>query len=854
MIFVCRKIYHMDFPITNFDNIIFGMATAKNIDISKAILWYAAYVLPLCFLFAWAFKKSYLYDKAKNFFANLKAEKDESTVFLMTLLLSFMILCEHDFITLLCAVCFAVMSLFGRNDEVAVTSWLSSLYIFSTPIFCLSRYFGDSENIFIIFAVVSSIFFCLKKDFSTIFAKLYPFLIAGISSLILLNVIEILLVRGYPLSENFSILPYILAAAFCIFVKPNLEKNYERKILRGTIILMILSDTPALGVGGYINFFEISNHGLSIQDFVNYGEFPLINNLDAHMLEHTLSGLIWFALTGDYIGAIYSPYCTFIQDLLGVPAFFYLLTKFFTERQSFIILVFFPFSKLLYTLPGLAILPLFIFWKNNPNFFRSLIVHIIISAICLYRIDLGASFGFALFATPILFCLIKKNCQALTDYFFAAVLWAAIFFAVVFFGLHFEFAEDFLTAFNSNQHWAYGDLGETNRVIFVYFILPAITAILFLPVVRRILNKDEIESDWLILLLYLTFIFSVTRIMVRHTLTEFNSYMYAVEFFLLALLIISFCKVHKATIFIGASLILYVVCGNCAGSLSAFTGLKNLSVIIYSIHLKQPQYFTYFTEEDSFQIERMKNFFYENLHDDETYFDFTNQALFFVFTERKNPVYINQCPAMINGVKGQLQALDDLKKSKVKFVVKPYLQRPNVPYSAYYEIDGILNCDRYYLLTEWLCKNYQPYQPVGNFYAWKLKDDVPADSLNYNYEAPEYHLHNLGFIPQLLGKSAIQSEIIELPATENGLRNLKNVTGKTGFISMEISSDSDEEVQFKIKGNEINDVVYRFKITEGTHVYRFRVSSEILWYSGKLETLDAENFHADKIYFEELKE
>ena len=169
-------------------------------------------------------------------------------------------------------------------------------------------------------------------------------------------------------------------------------------------------------------------------------------------------------------------------------------------------------------------------------------------------------------------------------------------------------------------------------------------------------------------------------------------------------------------------------------------------------------------------------------------------------------------------------------------------------------LDGILNCDRYYLLTEWLCKNYQPYKPVGNFFVWKLKDDARADSLNYNYEPIEYHFHNLGYIPQLLGKIAIQTEVIELPANENGFRILKNVTGKVGFISIEISSEVDAEIQLRLKGSGINDVAYQFKISKGTHIYRLRVSSEILWYSGKLEIFEVGNFKADKIYFEEIKE
>ena len=137
---------------------------------------------------------------------------------------------------------------------------------------------------------------------------------------------------------------------------------------------------------------------------------------------------------------------------------------------------------------------------------------------------------------------------------------------------------------------------------------------------------------------------------------------------------------------------------------------------------------------------------------------------------------------------------------------------------------------------------------------WKLKDDAKADSLNYNYEPIENHFHNLGYIPQLIGKSSVQAERIELSTNENGFRILKNVTGKVGFISIEISSEVDAEVQLRLKGSDINDVAYQFKISKGTHIYRLRASSEILWYSGKLEILEVGNFKADKIYFEEVSE
>lgn len=757
MIFVCVKIFCMDFPITNFDNLTLGMATAKNIDISKLILCYVIYAFPMCLLFAWIFSKSNLYDEVKKFLGKIESQKDASTFFLMTILLSFVIFTYPDINTSILAVCFIAIAFFSRYAEKALVGWVVSIYIFALPLFYLSQYVDYFEYVLMIFIIATSIIFCLTQNFSFFFAKMYLFLIAAISSLLLLNVLEILLVRGYSVSDKILIVPYLLATIACILTKPIPEKNYERKIIHGAIFLMVLLFTPVLGNDGYVDFFEGANHGLSIQRFVEYGELPLIENLDAHMLFPTLSGIIWFALTGDYIGSMFYPYTDILAMLIELPCFFYLITRFLTEQETFILIAFFPLFELMALFPGLVVILPFLYWKQKPNFFRSLLLQITISTLCLCKIDLGVSFGAALFIVPILFCLIKKNYTSLREYFLAVVLWVALFFSVVFFGLHFEFAKEFLTAFNSNQHWAYGDLGLSNRVIFIYFIVPAITAILFLGTVKRIWNNREVENDWLILFLYVTFIFGINRMMVRHIFVEWSTSTYAVEILLFTLLIVNLCKEYRAVIFTGVFFLAVATCTNF-NQTSLLIPVKNVAAAVNSVHHEQRQYFSSFKEEDITQIENMKTFFDENLRNDETYFDFTNQSLFFAAVGRKNPIYINQCPAMINGVKGQLQALEELKNSKIKFIVMPYLQRPNVEYSCYTRIDGILNSDRYYLLTEWICANYQPYKQIGNFFVWKAKDFNASEILNYNYELPESHFHNLGYIPQILGNSSFQSE------------------------------------------------------------------------------------------------
>lgn len=857
LFFVSLKIFSMDFPITNFDNLTLGMATAQNIDISKVILWYMIYTVLLCLFFAWLFNGSVFGERVRNFFEKKDIQVNGTDAFFILILVSIIILSEQNFLTLVLALSFLLMMFLSQEKELAIFSWAVTIYSFYLPLSCIGRYFPviDEKIFFAIVILISSIIFCFVKNFSDAWAKLLPFVIAAIFSFILFNVIEISYFRGHSISNKILVLPYILALLSWKFFPLDKNKDYGKKIAYGGVILIALAFTPHLKEIGYVDFFEYANHGLTIQELIANQGLPLIDNLDAHMLAFSLPGILYFIITGDYLGSLFSIYTPMSLMVFGVPSMFYLMKKFFNVRQSFLILALFPmggnFYDIVYIFPGFIAVAIFVFWKNNPTFLRSLALQISVSLMCLYRIDLGASFGIALFLTPIIFCIVRKQKKLLAQYILSAILWASLFFTAVY-GIGFKFWEDFLTAFNSNQHWAICSLGIIPGVYVIYFIVPIFIAIFFLPLIKRILKHQEEENDWLLILLYFTFILGISRMMVRHTLIEPLISTFTPEIFLLAFLAISFCKRCKETLFVGILFILTLICAQ----IKYEPLILHMNKIPYTIDFMNNQKWdipSMLMEEDKSQIESMKKFCDENLKADETYFDFTNQSLFFAFIGKKNPIYINQCPAMINGVKGQKQTLEQLKDSKVKFVFMPYLQRQNVPYLAYEGVDDTLNCDRYYLLLEWIAKNYQPYQPVGNFFVWKEKDNSLPQDLNYNYEPEIYHGRNFRNIPFLWGKTDIQSKDTKIAMTENNLWDLKNVSGKVGFIALEISSEADYDAQIKITGKDISDIFYNFKLNAGTHIYRFRVSSDILWYSDKVEFLHTDNLSVNQVTFQEVE-
>lgn len=168
--------------------------------------------------------------------------------------------------------------------------------------------------------------------------------------------------------------------------------------------------------------------------------------------------------------------------------------------------------------------------------------------------------------------------------------------------------------------------------------------------------------------------------------------------------------------------------------------------------------------EDEDLIKDLKKFFDSNLKENETYLDFTNQTLLYAFLNRKNPVYINQSQGLINGENGQKNFLKQVKDKNITFVLMPYVGNNNYNrYADFLMLDSILNIDRYYLVIEYICRNYRSLCIIDDMVIWCRKDeyDYLVEKNNtlknvtfvksYDYNAEIYYKHDLGFIPFLLG-------------------------------------------------------------------------------------------------------
>ena len=935
MFLLSLKIWFMDFPIntTQFSEVILGMAAAKNIDVKKMIYFYVLYAVPLSVLFAYLFHRSGYYDKLVTKLKRIPCKLDKDNIFLVVIIVGQIILGNRNWVSWSYLLAFvAAWSYLYRYKPMAnkiqiFSLWIKAILIFSIPCMCIGQWLGGNIPfaLFAVFALLGLCYNVVSKETGDIVERnLQPFMVAAIVDAFLLAFMEIILLRGYGVNTAILFIPYTIAGVYVWSTREKVKPNYREFNFYGCLVLMGFTYLPVLGSTGDIDFFEGANHGLSIEEAILGIGIPVLQNLDAHLLSNTLPGILYYHLTGDYVGAILSPYSNICTEILIISSLAYSLKRYFGSQETLLILAMFPLQKIGEYFLGFIIFIAFNYWKDKRGIWQCLGIYTLFTVMSFYRIDQGASFGAALICCPFVYCLLQKRYVALGKYLFTGVLWGGgtFLFARQLANAYdedlFVVMQSFLTAFSSNQHWAVGALGNFLRAYWFYFLMPLILAVAIIPYIRRVIKKVERKNDWLVIFLYLAFLFNIPRGTVRHTLAEPTSAPYAIALILFGILAMNIWDKRQEVIF---SLIVFagsLILVHGEGNMAIAANIANTADIIKSVQRQEHVYFK-INENDARQIAAHKEFFLSNLADDETYFDFSNQSLFFAFTERPNPIYINQCPGMINGNKGQEQALTSLRKIKPKFIVMPYRERSkDLPsekeqrrrallayirpwveeyaqpvqvrekiikkmdvydekwshvhgnyYAASVVLDDLLECDRYYLLMDYITENYRPYCSVGNFAVWCLKDEyveryehdkaqgISREYLDYTYEPQQNHIHTLGHIPALWGKCGISNiNSIQLNANESGEFELSDqaILNKRGFIALEIESPVDEVLEICLQGKNVHDVKYQFAVQKGLHHYRLQVSSDVLWYSGKLSQLKliTGDVEIKNAYFEEI--
>lgn len=526
--------------------------------------------------------------------------------------------------------------------------------------------------------------------------------------------------------------------------KNNILKKYHFTLF--IITLGFIASQPWSMISPENEFFEAANHGLSIDHFFRYGSIPLIENFDAHMLSNQLFPYLYGFLNGyePWAPLLYLSY-TIIFNFLIV---YLLFKKILGSEYALLLCLCFPLLGLVnnyYIFTGiiglLLVTTINSTSRNKFYWFWGGIVFL-----CIYKLDIGFSSCIGGVLAYILVKYLTRKPLEFKKFILAGIIsfMAALLLFVMLCLLKsvnpIKRLHEFVLLAMSNQNWAFKDLGDPNHIVFriIYHVLPLLVIFLLGKVVLKslvdkayvaqILKTKQTQAAFILFIYFaLNFYFNIPRGIVRHSFL-FGITINMVSTIPLALMAFIFIKDRKNNflIFLSTFFGIYLVANLNKPTFKA-TGASFFSEAMLSASYNEKYSDGYEFRgtriRESFSLSEIKYFkgiLDEVLKPGETYIDLASVNFYYALVARKNPTYVNQSPLLLNGDDSQRMALEEIMKANVPLAIVPTKE------NLWKGIDGVPVDFKYYILSEYVYKNYTPLLSMSNFDIYVLKNKKAA--------------------------------------------------------------------------------------------------------------------------------
>lgn len=675
----------------------------------------------------------------------------------------------------------------------------------------------------------------------------------------------------------FGIKLFLLVSATAISFIPTQNKwlKKEHKMLCYCLLIVGLAfvGTEGYSIAYNPDYFEYANHALSIDGLLNFGKIPILESFDAHMLYDQLPGYLYYLLVGNASDAA----------LLGNTwegvniAFYYifvflLLTCFISKDQALIMVLFLPNICF-----GMEYLP-FALWvtlqlmkKDHLSLYVVYWAVMVFSA--LYRLDTGLCCICACMSIMLLYFIQSRNFVRLRRYLISFACITALTASVglgicTIKGIDVSILVQrfLLLSSKSNQNWAYGTLGSNRiQILILYYMANTLFIILLISVIFKCLStrKNTVLTEYYIVLATgIAWFVNLPRTIVRHNMLELSPAVLlssAIFFvFLCIFLSVRIRENWRALL----SLILCAVVFIPGNSLAGRLDIIQPSQSVYK------QYPAAVTESrlffDRTRANYISDIFNTLLENDETFYDFSNNSLLYPLTGRENPVYENQSPGLLSGERAQQITIAELesKKDKAVCALLPAGNLLQNRTGLSVSIDDVYNEDRYYLVAEYLYRNFVPVIRWGEYDIWIRASLVEkrGDKITSLGEKSDIELLSVNKIDDFLGKKHIMGIIPylwanadEIPLTEKKMLchleeddegyTINPVAidrGHGNYLCVTITSQQDSIGLISLNYDGVQEQ-YEFDVMSGTADYLFRVSSNCKWFWAQKTVLTFDN-------------
>jgi hypothetical protein len=509
------------------------------------------------------------------------------------------------------------------------------------------------------------------------------------------------------------------------------------------IMLVAISYQPPKQVGPPPELFESGNPGIAIDQLFRYGKIPILETFNAHAVSELYAPFLFSVING-YQGWGSFVYNTFLDKLIYVLIAYFFLRKLVSSNLAMLTLVFFPIGILTgqllpeyYIMALISVIALHRVMKV-PSFPNYLLFCFLIFFTFVWRFDIGASAIPAAIITLGLYWILYKKKWDLKNLIVSGIIiggfWLAAFVLLAFIKdvpLLFRLKE-LMSVVSSNQIWGYSSLGDADTLNYYlfYFLVPALVIGLigFLWVRTKVGNHvDPAVFTSLNFLLFFT-LFNFPRGLVRHTLVE-DTPLFLLGFIAVPIACIPYLGksarrnlthyVKFAAIGISfAIIILGIMYGTKMNDQSLFS--KTVDRFgTFSDYLTENKKVSRYFEKEEYKNQTyggLKVLFDQTLDPAETFIDFSNAPMLYLYTNRETPMYINQTPAFLSDELAQSSFLKEIKSYSIPYVV--FADERGFP-----GIDGVPNHIRAYRVAEYIYQNYTPFVELNGFDVWVNKAD-----------------------------------------------------------------------------------------------------------------------------------
>ncbi len=860
--------------MSNFSNHVISYSSVRGIDVSKLVLFYVLFLFFVClgiFFIVFGYKSNHkfklfiellFYKFGKKFhklLARLMYNKNIILIVLCCVLLYINALCvvNHDNLVINILIISIVFSSLQKDlnleNLIARGVFLFSIiYSFWVVLYNFFLFNYDFLiNKYLIYFLSFVIGYAYVRFYQRHYSKFFYF--GWINILII--ILQCLMIESFfwlkcheaDIRELFVVFFVLLflSLLFVIFVIMHSEKEDPKLFYLWMIISWAFS--CSLRNNNTINFYESSNHGISISEYIHYGKIPMIDNFDAHMFSNSFLGIIYYRIFDDYYDALKTPY-TYLYLLLLIISVFGII-YYVVGKKAYIAFAFTalcPFSSIIaesIALPndavfmfGLFMILVFIYWKNKTNIIKHLILWGAAALSVLIQLDTGFAFGLSAIFISILYLLYHRRWKCLITFLIVGVLLTISIFLFIWMLIKnepmdlFEWLNRFFNLILSNQNWAIVDLANSEKVKF-YVLYPTIfyiTVCVF--VCQKRVNKT---TRLVVLFILLSQLLNSSRTIVRHTLHEDREFVAGIINFGFYIMLITMSSVIifsnknlKISLFNNNTNCLYnknkIEMLNCKIILTMLSIYLIVFVIhgdyskdvLDCIHLNMCSVWDELYDNDDCNDDEFDEMIIEldtllesTLNNQETFFDYSNCTNLFAYVNKSNPVYVNQSPGLVNGEAGQKDIINQLTNNKniIPLVVM------KTKYSVFVDdLDGVKKDDRYYLVSEYIYDNYMPLYLSDNYEIWCLKErwidlnNKISDKNRFNCIKYSDDEHYLGEIPYLWANRDNNDNIIS---------KKNNDINKGKYIIIDIFAGREvDNYSFKIKYSNESIETYVFNL------------------------------------------